>query len=1279
MNQRAHVRHRTDLPALLTFSGYTGQPCQVRDFCLGGMLLCLPASPSTTSLAENSIIYVKIQIDGERRDRCIELQAIVRHKNGTTIGIAFQQPNAGDLLAVQQHVLSVRHSSNTPDTQYALSSQQDQAAAELIRLTRQFVLMQLEQFFPAAREALFVAADKAGSNEKQHPFFAASKLLEIQSNAISQQFFNHTIDKLERLKRGESTDNDPNDPSNSSNRLSLIDKNSFDDWVKLKVLATQAENRFYDQLLPLQLRLDELFHISLKARSNPLHPMVFCDALNKTLAPLPLKRETDQILLTAFNNTLLAELGGLYDDANQTFATLGILPELDIGQYLSHHYAPPVSETETEHNDCVDEQANGSVNEQDDGTTSASEAAKATESTAQAPQQVPQQTAPALRSRTSSAFHQQQHIAKHAYKTVRKLLDVQAGSLVFMPFASQDQSMLPVADDKHVDSILSELQHNLNQQTHQQTPLAERIAAAINKDRDTPAQARKEVQEAIQVIHHLFEGIVDNPLLTPNARASIRRLEVPFLRLLLKDDAFLTQEDHPARIMLNRLAKLGVMGGPSHAEANQDAIDEKVQDVLVHFDRDVAVFKGAVDKLDKAIESQQARYDRKLKRITERYEGKQKLKLARRGVNRTLEQHIGGKEVPKALLSLLDAGWRQLLVLTRLRHGDESKEWQRNMDVINQLLTAVDSTPSSSQLRALLAQIKLGLQQVDHTQLQNKRLVAELRELLSQSAENTPAAPMVSVPAGLVDAEDTPAPSKKEAQQIRRASHYSVGDWFSQQQDTLVRLAWVNNDGTTFVFIDHQSMEVAEMTVADFTNRLATGAMRPTDNPDAPAMDRGLEKMVRGIYDQMADQARHDSLTGLLNRQEFEHQLKQRLASQPTNGTLLHIDIDQFKVVNNYAGPDAGDELIVQLGQRIKQHYPEQLICRLSGDEYAVWQENTAQDTLKSSTKSLSKQIAAERFICSGTAHSITVSIGVTNWQPGSGSASELMRRASNACLEAKENGRNRTQYYEPDSRELAERDDLMAKVAHLNEALDKDQLLLRCQRIEATDSGSAHPASYEILVSVADEEGDMAAPAEFLQAAERYNRMHALDRWVITNALRWMHNHPDDVNALDHISINLSGHSLNDDSLLEFLFDTFQRYPVPYEHICFEVTETAAIASLDDAVDFIEEIQRLGCRFSLDDFGSGFASYGYLKQLPVDFIKIDGSFIRNLTDDPANQALVRSINELGHLMGKRTIAEYVENDDIRRCLHDIGVDFVQGYGVERPRLLDSLANVEVA
>lgn len=1299
MNQRAHIRHQVEMPASISFAELPPQEGLVQDFCLGGMLLRLAddANALRSSLDTNDLVRISVQVEGLRGLRTVTLTARVMRKEQDAIGVSFESPNATDLLAVQNHVRGLMHGDQAKPVKRkkTLDKQQVQAISELlIENLRRFAMKRFEAFLPAAREMLVAAAEKAVTNEAQHPFFEANKILGQQAETLARNFVTKACNKLENLAHGMAEEDDSAN-GQANGRLSLVDKDIFEDWLTLKVMAARAESHFHDDLLHLQLRFDELFGIALSARKNPLHPIVICTAFGEALRLLPLKQKTDRIILAAYEEHVINNLDELYRDANVALSQAGVLPDLDVGRYISEHYrqkpsasAPPVAKANTEaapdplapKETAAAEPAPESAEVIDIRNARRDEASTKplanTSAATGAPGRARRPAAPAT-NLAARQFALQQHIARHAYDTVRKLLsesNMQAARARALDAAEPE---VPVANEVRVEEALSSLQRSLDAQSLS-GDLSERVSAAINEGGEAPLQVDHDVQAAIDVIHHLFEGIISNPVLSGRVKEAIKRLEVPFLRLLLVDDSFLMEETHPARQMLNRMAHLGVRGSANLA-AHEQEIDQEVTDVLQHFDRDVDVFSRALEKLDKLAGRQQTLYQRNIKRVTESYEGKQKIVLARREVNQALERRIGGKEVPKAALSLIDAGWRQLLVQALLRHGRDSREWHSYLGVIDHMIKAVDKVPSQEQLSELLGAIKSGLGQVDHTQMQNARLISELRDLLSQKARADAPPELVSVPAGVVGAEEDQIEAGDEVQQrwIRRAQRYEPGDWFSSfdnGQEMTVRLAWTDTDKRTFVFVNHQGMKIIELRVDDFAERLSRDEIKPIDNLDAPAVDRGLESMVQRVYDQMAHQATHDDLTALLNRREFERLLRQRLTGHDHSASLLHVDIDQFKVVNTYGGPEAGDEMIRQMGKLIAETFPGSMVARLGGDEFAVWLENLPPEAAQRAAETFSRRVAAERFVCGNNPYSVTVSIGIVHRLKDQTSASELLRAASSACQLAKESGRNRIQRYTPEDKELAKRDDVMAWVAKLNEAIDNDRLLLRCQRIEPTTQADGDLPAYEVLISIVGAEGEFMAPSDFLHAAERYNRMHALDRWVVANVLRWMHANPTVVEKLDHLSINLSGHSLNDTTLLEFLFEHFQRYPVPRERICFEVTETAAIANLEDAADFIRELQGLGCRFSLDDFGSGLASYGHLKHLPVDYIKIDGSFIRDIADDPADLALVRSINEMGHLMGKRTIAEYVENDRIRECLRSIGVDFVQGYGVEQPRPLDSLS-----
>lgn len=1306
MNQRAHIRRPVQMPARISNADFSDRHCEVRDFCLGGMLLTVPASEKSLmlSLAQGEQLTVAVDVQGLRGTRSVTLRARLARKDGQNLGIAFDAPDATSLLAVQNHVRGLIDSDQqTPVRQPALGREQARnAATQLLDITRRFCLARLEVFFPTAREALLAQADKATTNEAQHPWFEAAKLLSQNASMLSRNFVARTAQSIEQLSQGLANaahDRAGSESEYANGRLSLVDKDIFEDWLTLKVMASRAESHFNEELLHLQLRFDELFAISLSARKNPLHPSVFCTAFGESLRLLPLKQKTDRVILSCFDDAVVNHLNDFYRECNESLARNGVLPDLDVGRYISERYSQGSAGKAQENSDAAAKKAaavkaqpdakaadkpaaqNSTVNDNgvasDAGEFESSIARQEGKSSSSISSAVVAPVKNATSSLAARQFALQQHIAKHAYETVRKLLSSHSVEAARHRNAAHKVSehSVPVAEN-HLEAALTKLQREVSED--QSIPLPQRVQQALQEDEQGNVHLDQDAQAAVDVIHNLFAGILSNPALSERVRDAIRKLEVPFLRLLLNDDSFLEEESHPARQMLNRIAHLGVRGS-ANLQAHETEIDQEVTAILSGFDADAGVFSEAVQKLDRLAERQQSLYLRNMKRVTESSEGRYKVVVARREVNQALERRIGGKKTPRAVLSLIDAGWRQLLVQTLLRSGRDSRDWHEYLGVIDRMIKSVEQVPTQDELTAMLASIKSGLGQVDHTQMQNARLISELRDLLSRKSRDQQAPDLVDVPAGLVDEssnENQEAKGEIEQRWARRAQRHEAGDWFSHfdnGQEQILRLAWTDPGKQTFVFVNHQGMKVTEYDLARFAERLASGQMQQIDNLDAPAVDRGLESMVQRVYDQMAHQATHDDLCNLVSRREFERRLRQRLAAGGPHGTLLHLDIDQFKVVNNLGGPEAGDQLLLAFSALLKEQFPGNLIARLGGDEFAVWLEDLPAEAAVRAAETLCRRIPNERFVCAGKPFQITISCGLVQREAAGVTATELMRAADAACHAAKEAGRNRLQRYATDDKDMVKRDDIMAWVTRLNEAIESNRLLLRCQRIEPTVAGEGLPA-YEVLISISGDEGELVAPSEFMHAAERYNRMHAVDRWVVSNVLRWMHANPVAVSQLDHLSINLSGHSLNDTTLLEFLFEMFQLYPVPRERICFEVTETAAIANLEDAADFIRELQGLGCRFSLDDFGSGLASYGHLKHLPVDYIKIDGSFIRDVADDVADLALVRSINEMGHLMGKRTIAEYVENDQIRALMAEIGVDYVQGYGVEKPRPLDTLS-----
>ncbi len=430
----------------------------------------------------------------------------------------------------------------------------------------------------------------------------------------------------------------------------------------------------------------------------------------------------------------------------------------------------------------------------------------------------------------------------------------------------------------------------------------------------------------------------------------------------------------------------------------------------------------------------------------------------------------------------------------------------------------------------------------------------------------------------------------------------------------------------------------------------------------------------------LSHQATHDSVTGLVNRREFEERLTRALESARHSGAehaLCYLDLDQFKVINDTCGHLAGDELLRRIGALLPERVRHRdTLARLGGDEFGILMEHCPLDDAQRVAEDLRVLVEEFRFVWEHQTFRIGVSIGVAPITGATQSATSALARADAACYFAKEHGRNRIHVYVEGDAGLERQHSEMCWVGRIQKALDQHRFRLFYQPIVPLTSGGAGGEYYEILLRMEDEQGRLVSPGSFLPAAERYHLSSQLDRWTIDRTLAWLSSHPEHLQRLYLCSINLSGHSLGDEAFLDYLVERLTSGAVPARKICFEVTETAAISNLTRAARFMETLRKLGCSFALDDFGSGVSSFAYLKTLPADFLKIDGTFVQDIVDNPLDLAVVKSINEIGKTMGKKTIVEFVDNRAILERLRagGIGVDYAQGHYLAPPRPLEHLA-----
>ena len=428
---------------------------------------------------------------------------------------------------------------------------------------------------------------------------------------------------------------------------------------------------------------------------------------------------------------------------------------------------------------------------------------------------------------------------------------------------------------------------------------------------------------------------------------------------------------------------------------------------------------------------------------------------------------------------------------------------------------------------------------------------------------------------------------------------------------------------------------------------------------------------------ELSYQATHDKLTGLYNRHEFDIRLNRFVGiakNENVSSTLCYMDLDKFKIINDTCGHIAGDELLKQISHALKSVLRENdFIARLGGDEFAVLLQGCVDENAIKIAKKLLKAVERLFFSWQGREFPIGVSIGLASITKDTVSSSDILGLADVACYTAKEKGRNQIHIYQANDREVTRKRGEVLWVSQIHQALENNTFSLYQQSIIPISPETHKKKHFEILLRIPNDEGKLISPVKFIGAAELYGLMTDIDEWVVKNTFDWIMKNPSVMQDIELISINLSGQSLSSKKFLNYVITLTDESNVPPEKICFEITETSAISNFVSAIKFINTLKGLGCKFALDDFGSGMSSFSYLKNLNVDILKIDGSYVHNIENSDIDQAMVEAVNKIGHAMGMTTIAEYVENAGILKILKDIGVDYAQGYGISYPAPLDDL------
>lgn len=787
--------------------------------------------------------------------------------------------------------------------------------------------------------------------------------------------------------------------------------------------------------------------------------------------------------------------------------------------------------------------------------------------------------------------------------------------------------------------------------------------------------------------------IGESPEVGGTLREWMEHLGEPLAREAAEDASFFRNTEHPLRELVDGLAHLQRFEPTGNKERATDELSLRLAqllEVLRENQSDAKAVRAVADEVSDLTVQQSRRYQRNVERVAQASEGRDRVRRARESVVDEINSRYAGRKVPELMPELLDAGWRAVLELAWWNRAEGGDRFSENLETLDGLVARLHGEPFDSDLqppdpRTLFETIQQELVSVSFDPFRRNALENQLRGALQDPSRvaliRLPKIMFVSAS----NTDDPPAGVTQAAwsRVVEQCRVIAVGDRVRMAVDNKgpqhLGVAWIRPDGGAFVVVDHRGLRVRELPLKELALGLHRREIMVEHSNGKPPSEQAVEVMLQRMEERLSYQAAHDSLTGLMNRQQFHTTLEQRLMAPGQTvgrGVLLWIDIDQFRLINDVHDYDTGDRLLVRLARQLEQVDGVGELGHLGGDRFALLLPDLSPEDGEQRAQEICAAIKELAFDWRGQPMGLSVSIGAAALSLAQNDLRKLLRAVENALTSAKAAGGDQVYVYREDDPDISKRQESVHWLAQVDEALDRGQLRLRCQPIVPVRPDRGLAPHYEVLLGVSGGSEESLPIAEFIDAAERYNRMRAVDRWVARTVIEWIKTHRQQMPALHGFAVNLSGQTASDPAFVDFVRKELARSGIEPAWLSFEVTETAAVSNLSSTAGIVHDLKSLGCKVALDDFGSGLASYSYLKELPVDWLKIDGVFVRKIAADRDDYAVVKSINEIGQFMGKKTIAEYVADDEILRLVRKIGVDYAQGFGVSPPILMDELLQI---
>jgi len=799
-------------------------------------------------------------------------------------------------------------------------------------------------------------------------------------------------------------------------------------------------------------------------------------------------------------------------------------------------------------------------------------------------------------------------------------------------------------------------------------------------------------QSEISIVGKFIDFVNAETYESPSMTEVMGKIQIPLVKLAFTDNQFLDSKDHPAKRILNLLDRISVTTGKNGNISDpetQNTIKKIVRLFSYDTEQTQESYKEIVNDLKEIVIPIEKRKLQNIQRVQENCEAGTRILQSKRQVENLVNARIANKKVPRLVVELLDAGWKHLIILGFIKNGSDNGLGHTAIQVIDALLNllgteAETNQSTNNQGQQLIDYIEFFLPSVGVDVQKRAQIMRELTAcLVGQGYPQVKKSPEMI----FINRTESEKSSKhidvapKLAIWLEKAKQIKVSDWllvhFSDQRLEPVNLVWSDNETSQYVFTNRQGLKSLTLSTTKLAELLRKGLAQQIENPDSPLTDRVTNRMLQEMHEKLIIHATHDAQTGLINRKEFVKRLERELVEAKkynSNHMVFYYEVDQIRLISNSCTSDGLARLLEEIVSRLNSDLGEEYILSRLGDEtFGYLIKNVTESDAMVLAEKLRTSVTNFEFKWEGKIYPLNVSIGLARFGYQSENVPAVMNRADTACLTAKEAGSNQIRAYHENDQQYRYMEDVSEWAGQISTILSEKRIVLTCQLISPVCKEKSSHSHYEVLIAVKDEQGQITSPASFIASAEHCNRMPDIDQYVIEHIMRWIINNPKEFDKIGGFAINLSGQSINSEIFQTFLKKELLNRDIPHEKIIFEITETAAVQNLDYAQNFIYLVKKYGCKFALDDFGSGFSSYAYLKYLDVDYLKIDGVFVRDLATSKSDFAMVKSMNEIGQSLGMETIAEYVENDNILEKLQNLGVNYAQGFGVHKPELLSVL------